>query len=204
MNFKKSLENRIHGWLPSTPTLPRRQTNTIGLQNTKKPFNPLPPIVENKFQLNVGILIGFGIGLIAIGFAGALFTNITFSEAQRFLSPDNLPPNNIFRHLIDQMSFYLAVGVGGIFVAILGALSLRSQAFREAFAYKEKHFIGNFLFGFGSGLIVFAFRFLFLYLFAASYPFLNQGYMQLEFFAGFLVVGACLLILGTRSWRRNK
>jgi hypothetical protein len=204
MTIRKSLGNRIRGWLPTTPTLPRRQTNAPLLHNTKIPFPPPPQMVENKFQLNVGILIGFGIGLLVIGFAGALFTNLTYSEVQRLVSPDSLPPNNVFRHLIDQASLYLAMGVGGIFVAVLGALSVRSQTFRAAFVNKEKHFLGNFLFGFGSGLIVLSFRFLFLYFLAPNDPVLNHGYTQLEFFAGLLVVGACLLATGIMSWKRKK
>lgn len=204
MTIRKSLGNRIRGWLPTTPTLPRRQTSTIVFQNAKNPFNPLPPMIENKFQLNVGILIGFGIGLLVIGFAGALFTNLTYGEVQRLLSPDSLPPNNVFRHLIDQTSLYLAMGVGGIFVAVLGALSLRSQTFREAFVNKEKHFLGNFLFGLGSGLIVLSFRFLFLYFLAPNDQILNNGYIQLESFAGLLLVGACLFATGIMSWKRKK
>jgi hypothetical protein len=203
MNVKKSLENRVRGWLPTTPTLPRRQTSAPLLQNTKIPFPPPPQMFENKFQRNVGILIGFGIGLLVIGFAGALFTYLTYGEVQRLVSPDSLPPNNVFRHLIDQTSLYLAMGVGGIFVAILGALSLRSQSFREAFVNKEKHFLGNFLFGFGSGLIILSFRFLFIYLLAPNDSILNHGYSQLEFFAGLLVVGASLFATGIMSWKRK-
>jgi hypothetical protein len=206
MKQKETLENRIRGWLPSTPTLPRQLNSTPVLQNTKTPI-PLPPppqMFENRFQRNVGILIGFGIGLLAIGFAGALFTNLTYGEVQRLLSPDSLPPNNVFRHLIDQTSIYLAMGVEGIFVAVLGALSLRSQSFREAFVNKEKHFLGNFLFGFGNGLIFISFRFLFLYFLAPNDPILNHGYIQLELFAGYLGVGSCLFATGIRSWKRKK
>lgn len=204
MNVRKSLASRIRGWLPSTPSLPRRQASITVLEKTKTQFNPLSPMFENRFQRNVGILIGFGVGLLVIGFAGALFTNLTYGEVQRLVSPDSLPPNNVFRHLIDQTSLYLSMGVGGIFVAVLGSISLRSQSFREAFVNKEKHFLGNFLFGFGSGLIVLSFRSLFLYLLAPNDPILNHGYIQLEFFAGLLVVGACLFTTGIMSWKRKK
>jgi hypothetical protein len=83
MKRQKNLANRIRGWLPSTPTLPRSQKTTIALQNIKALANPLPPLLENKFQRSVGILIGFGIGLLLIGFGGASMayqTTLKFKE----------------------------------------------------------------------------------------------------------------------------
>jgi hypothetical protein len=110
----------------------------------------------------------------------------------------------LLRDLFDQTAFYLAIAMGGIFVSVMGAISLRGQALREAFINKEKHFLGNFLFGFGSGLIVLSFRFLFLYLLAPNDAILNHGYINLEIFTGILVVGACLFSAGIMSWRRKK
>jgi uncharacterized membrane protein len=201
MNSKKSLENRIRGWLPTTPTLPRRQTRTPILQNPERTFYPPPPPFENKLQRDTGIFIGFGIGMFLIGLVGALFTNLTYGEVQRFVSYDGLGPNNIFGQLIDQTALLLAVAVGGIFFSVLGVIFLKSQTFKEAYVNKEKHFLGNFLFGFGGGLIILSFRFLFLFLLTPNVPLLSQGYSQLEFFIGIFAVGTCLFATGIKSWK---
>jgi hypothetical protein len=205
MNAKKYLETRIRGWLPTNPTLSHQHQKTTTLKNTEVLANPLPTLFEKKFQRNTGILIGFGIGLLALGFGGAALNHHTYVEVQRVLSYQGIGTDNyLFRDLLDQTAFYLSLATGGIFLTVLGAISPKTQIFREATLNNAKHPIGNFLFGFGSGLTIISFRSLFLYLLAPNDPILNYDNYQLKVFAGFFVVGACLFATGILSWRRKK
>ena len=202
MNVKKSLGNRIRGWLPNTPKLPQYQTPQLKITPTKNLANPLPPVLEIKFQRSVGIFIGFGVGLMVLGFGAALMTNLTYNDVARFF--DSATDNYIFRDMLDRISFYLALGVGGIFFAVLGALSLKSSLFRKPFQSREKNFWGNFMFGLGVGAMVISFRPLFLYLLAPTDPVLNHGYIQLWVFALLLIAGAILFTGVLLSWKTKK
>jgi hypothetical protein len=86
MKRKRTIENRIRGWFPSTPTLPQHPNRAPRLEHAKTLANPLPPILENKFQRNGGIVIGLGIGLLLIGSVGALIASQTYSEVKTFFS----------------------------------------------------------------------------------------------------------------------
>ena len=198
MNTKKT-QARIRGWFPSTPTLPQEKNGIGKMGLNKTTANPLPPPMESKFQRGVGILIGFGIGLTALGFGAALTTNMAYNEALKVLSNLGIIAESyLFRNLLDQTAFYLAVGVMGVFVIVLGAVSLRTQIFRQASIYKEKHFFGNFAFGFGIGLILFGLRYLFLFLLIPDAATPTHDF-RLATFAAFFVVGVVLFASGILS-----
>jgi hypothetical protein len=202
---KQSLQNRIRGWFPSTPTLPQQKTSLPKLQNNVAVVNQFPAAIELKYQRWIGILLGFGIGLLILGFGAAFTSNLTYNQFARVLSSEGIGTDTyFFRDLLDNISFYLAMGVGGIFMMALGALSLKSQRLRGAMANSQGHLFGNFLFGFGAGLIVISFRFLFLSLLAPNDVVLNHDFIQLKFFVGFLVIGSALFSGGVLSWSRKK
>jgi hypothetical protein len=209
MKAKQSLQNKIRGWFPRTPTLPQQRNNLPKPQNNRVVVNHFPLAIEIKNQRWLGILIGLGIGLATLGFGAALTSNLTYNQFARVLSSEGIGTDTyFFRGLLDQIAFYLAMGTGGILTVALGALAIKNQRFNqaisEAMVGKEKHFLGNFLFGFGFGLLIYSFRFLFLYLLAPTDPILNHDFLQLKFFVGSLVVGASLFTVGILSWRQKK
>ncbi len=57
---------------------------------------PLPPLMELKFQRETGIMIGFAIGLIALGFGAAFTTNLSYNEFARALSYQGITTDTYF------------------------------------------------------------------------------------------------------------
>jgi hypothetical protein len=86
---------------------------------------------------------------------------------------------------------------------IIGLLSSKSNIFREAYYNKEKHFLGNFLFGFGFGLIILSFIRVFLYLLAPNNVIINRN-LELILFTGFFSVGIVLFAAGIMSWKQKQ
>jgi hypothetical protein len=195
MNAKKSLESRIRGWFPSTPNLPHQQDRTPRLQNTKAVANPLPPLLENKFQRNGGIVIGMGIGLLLIGAVGALITSQTYGEVKTFLSYDGVTNNYVLNDLIQQITIYLTIIVAGAVAVFWGGLALRSKFFREVSLNKGPNArLGNGLIGGGGALALFSFRSLFSY-------FLTSKFIELELFIPMFIIGAVLVGCGFLALR---
>ncbi|MCW4000195.1 MAG: hypothetical protein NWE93_08140 [Candidatus Bathyarchaeota archaeon] len=177
------------------------------MQNALAVVNPLPAAMESKYQRDAGIVIGFGIGLIALGFGAALISSINYSHFAEALSWQGIViDNRLFRDLLDNIALFLSMGVGGILMAVMGAVSIKSQRFRNSMAegMMRKNFVGNFLFGCGFGVIAISFRFLFLYLLAPTDLSLNYDYLQLKMFGGFFAVGLTMFTVGILSWRRKK
>lgn len=169
---------------------------------------PPPTDFENKFQRNVGMSIGFGMGLAVICFIAALFEYSNYSDLSRLLSIQGVesqgyPTRDLLKNALSNTAFYMAFGVGGSLMAIIGLLSSRSNIFREAYYNKEKHHLGNFLFGFGFGLIILSLRYAFLYLLAPNNVIINQN-LELMLFTGLFSVGLVLFSAGIMSWKRNR
>jgi hypothetical protein len=170
---------------------------------------PPPPDFENKFQRSVGIMIGFGIGLAVICFVAALFEYSHYSDISRILSNGGIESQgylakDLVRNTLSNTAFFLAFGVGGILTTIIGLLSSGSNIFREALYYnRDKHFLGNFLFGVGFALIILSLRHVFLYLLAQNIVIINQNF-ELNLFAGLFSVGIILFGIGMISWRLNR
>ena len=168
---------------------------------------PPPPDFENKFQRSVGIMIGFGIGLAVICFVAALFEYSHYSDISRILSNGGIESQgylarDLLKNTLSNTAFYLAFGVGGILTTIIGLLSSKSNIFREALYNKDKHFLGNFLFGFGFGLIILSLIHVFLYLLAPNNVVINQN-LELILFTGLFSVGIVLFAVGILSWKLN-
>ena len=120
---------------------------------------PPPPDFENKFQRSVGIMIGFDFGLALICFVAAQFEYSNYIDISKLLSYESVESQSylardLLKNTLNFTAYYLAFGVAGTLMTIFGLLSSRSNIFREAYYNKEKHFLGNFLFGFGFGLII--------------------------------------------------
>ena len=166
---------------------------------------PPPPDFENKFQRSVGIMIGFGIGLAVISFVAAQFEYSNYIDISKFLSYEGVESQgylarDLVKNTLSFTAFYLAFGVGGILTTIIGLLYSRSNIFREAYYNKEKHFLGNFLFGIGFGLIILSLMNGFLYLLAPNNVIINRN-LELTLFAGFFSVGIVLFAAGILSWK---
>jgi hypothetical protein len=204
MNTKKSLANRIKGWFPATPTLPQNQKTSLPLQNAKTLVKPLPPLLENKFQRNGGIIIGMGVGLLMIGSIGASFSYQTYSQVARFLTSNGEDINNyVLRDMLELTAIYLTIIIMGIYAVVFGLLALRSQFFREITLNKGPYSrLGGGLIGGGGALFLGSFRNLFTYLLAIRDPRINN--LELQLFAIFFLVGAFLMISGFLAWRKKK
>jgi hypothetical protein len=168
---------------------------------------PPPPDFENKFQRNVGIMIGFGIGLAVICFAAALFEYGNYNDISRFLSEQGVEAQNyltrdLMRNTFNNTAFYLAFGVAGIFSIIIGLLSWKSNTFKEAY-YNTKNFLGNFLFGVGFGLVILSLIYFFRYLLAPNNGIINRN-LELNLFTGLFSVGIVLFAIGIISWKYNR
>ena len=206
MNVKKNLESLIRGWLPRAPTSPQHNSRTTVLQNNRRLANPLPPLLEAKFQRSNGAVIGLGLGLLLIGLGGALIASSTFSEVKTFFSYTAVDPNNyLYRHLIDGIALFLTIAVAGSFLVLFGGISIKSQSFRNLTQDRDPLTrLGNFLFGSGIGITSLSFHNLFTYLLAPNDPVVNHNNFQLDLFSAFFILGASLAIAGLMVWRRKK
>lgn len=196
MNVKKSFGNRIRGWFPSTPNLPHQQDRAPALQNAKAMANPLPPMLESKFQRDGGIVIGLGMGLLLIGTVGALIASQTYGEVRTFLSYDGVSANNyVLNDLIQQITIYLTIIVAGAVAVFWGGLGLKSKTFREMSLNKTMHArLGNGLIGGGGAMALFSIRSLFSYI-------LTSRFIELELFIPMFIIGAVLVGIGFLALR---
>jgi hypothetical protein len=101
---------------------------------------PDVPIISNrKLQLDSGILVGLGAGLVLVGFLGWLSVNSTYGTLENFFSAGGLDPNYyLFNRLIDQMAIYLSLMSIGAYAPLLGALILKSRAAKRLFTVKVR------------------------------------------------------------------
>jgi hypothetical protein len=193
MNPIKYLENRVRGWLPKEPTLPRPQRRSPVSEHAKVPAKLDVPIISNRrLHLNSGIFIGLGTGLILTGFLGWLSANNTYGALQNFFLYGGLDPNNyyLFNRLIDQMAIYLTLMSVGAYALLFGALILKSRAAQRLFYRKGPHYhLGGGLVGGGGALTLISTRNLFVYI-------LTSDYSELQFFFVFFITGVFLSACG--------
>jgi len=168
-------------------------------EHTKVPAKPdVTMIPDRRLQLNSGIIIGLGAGLILAGFLGWLSVNNTYGTLENFFSAGGLDPSYyLFRNLIDQMAIYLTLMSAGAYALLFGALILRSRAARRLFYRKGPHYhLGGGLMGGGGASALTSMRFLFVYI-------LTSDYLQLQFFFVFFIVGVFLLACGIFALNRG-
>jgi hypothetical protein len=192
MNPLRYLENRIRGWLPKAPTSPHPQRkNAIG-EHLKLPAKPdVTTIPDRRLQLNSGILIGLGAGLILVGFLGWLTVNSTYKTLQNFFSAGGLDANYfLFKNLLDQMAAYLTVIAAGAYGLLFGTITLKSSAAKRFFSRKGPYYrLGGGLMGGGGTLAIFSQHSLFSYI-------LTSDYVQLQIFSALFLIGVSLLACG--------
>ena len=200
MNPIKYLENRVRGWLPKEPALPRPQRRSPVSEHAKVPAKPDVPMVPNRrLQLNSGIFIGLGAGLVLAGFLGWLSANNTYGALQNFFLYGGLDPNSyyLFNRLIDQMAIYLTLMSVGAYALLFGAFILKSRAAQRFLYRKGPHYhLGGGLMGGGGASVFSSLRFLFVYLFTSDY-------LQLQFFLVFFAAGVFLVACGIFALSRG-
>jgi hypothetical protein len=200
MNLLRYLENRIKGWLPKEPTLPHHQKRGAVSEHAKVRAKPdVTMMLDRRFQLNSGIIIGLGVGLILVGFIGWLSVNYTYETLKSFFSAGGLDPNYyLFRNLIDQTAIYLTLMSTGGVALLWGGLISKSSAARRLFSSKGPYYqLGGGLTGGGGALALSSMRFLFIYILASDY-------LGLEFFFVFSTVGVLLLACGILTLRQSE
>ena len=201
MKQKRTIANRIRGWLPKEPTLPHPRRKGPVSEHTKVPAKPeITAIPDRRLQLSNGLILGLGIGLILIGFVGWLSVNSTYGALEKFFLAGGLDPNSyyLFNRLIDQMAIYLTLMSIGAYALLCGALILRSRAARSLFYSKGPHYrLGGGLMGGGGALALSSMNFLFKYI-------LTSDYFELQFFFAFFLVGIFLLACGILALSRGK
>ena len=209
MNAKKSLQNRIRGWLPSTPKLSQVQPRTPLLKNLKDVANSLPPMLEKKYQRNINITIGIGLGVLLIGSAGALIAYINYNDLLNLLNSNeinlNQVSNTLFRNLLNQIALYMTLVVLGI-VSIIGAiLGLKIKFFKEIWLNKRPYIQeGNILASIGASFVMLSFSNLLQYLLYLNILTSTHNYINLNLSVIFVGIGACLITAGVVAWSRTK
>lgn len=203
MEIKETLK-KVRGWFPSTPRVTDNQKATALLQNVKAESKPLPPVLENKFQRNGGLIIGIGLGVLMIGSIGAQLSYQSYSEVARLISYTSVSPDNyVLRHMLELTAVFLSITVTGVFAAVSGFLILRSNFSREITLNKGPYWrLGGGLIGGGGALALGSFHNLFSYLLAINNPRIN--YLNLQLFVVFFLIGTSLIILGVLAWRKKK
>ena len=201
MNPLKRLENRIRGWLPKTPALPKPQRKgPISEQHTKVPAKPdVISTFDRRMQLSNGLALGLGIALILVGFAGWFSVNDTYTKLTKFFVAGGLDLNYyLFRDLINQMAFYLTLMSIGAFTLLLGTLAMKNRTAKRLFFPKGPNYrlVGG-LMGGGGALALGSLPFLFKYLLLASNSF------ELQLFLIFFTVGTVVWICGVLVSHRD-
>jgi hypothetical protein len=199
MNLKKYLEKRIRGWLPKEPTLPHPQRRGPVSEHAKIPTKPdVTMMPDRKLQLNSGIIIGLGIGLILVGFLGWLSVNYTYGILKNFFSASGIDPSTyfLFGDLTNQIASYLTLMSIGVYALLFGALILRSRAVRRLFSSKgTRGPVGGGLMGGGCALALISTRNLFVYI-------LTSDYLELQLFFAFFLIGVIILACGILTLRQ--
>jgi hypothetical protein len=209
MTSKKSLENRIRGWLPTTPKLPQVQPRTPMLKSLSAvTYPPPPPMSDKKYQQNIGMVIGLGIGILIVGSAGALFAYINYNDLLNLLNSNGINPNHlpntVFRDLLDQISVYLLLVVLSIVAILWGILGLKNKFFREIWLNNRPYVMeGNILANSGAILVLFSFGIIFRYLLYSNNALIHNS-INLWLPGVFIYIGACLIVAGIAAWSRTK
>ena len=197
MKQKRTLRNRIRGWLPKTPALPKPQRKgPISEQHTKVSAKPdVTSAFDRRMQLSHGLALGLGIALILVGFAGWFSVNDTYTKLTKFFVAGGLDLNYyLFRDLINQMAFYLTLMSIGAFTLLLGTLAMKNRTAKRLFFPKGPNYrlVGGLM-----ALALGSLQFLFKYLLLASNSF------ELQLFLIFFTVGTVVWICGVLVSHRD-
>lgn len=120
MNVKKSLENRVRGWLPKEPSTPKYQKMGIIKENFRaqpKPETKMLPEMRSQI-LNIGVVVGIGITLVVIGLAGWSMSTLEYN--QWTFNLQNAHTFYPIRDLLLQISIFLTLAVVGAVGTFLG------------------------------------------------------------------------------------
>ncbi len=209
MKSKKTLKNRIRGWLPTTPTLPQLKTkptkirSTIDLKLQSRLPPPPPPSPETKYQRTGGLAIGLCLGVLLVGAFGAYASYQSYTDVLKVLNYAGLETEiYVLRDVLDQTAVYLAMVLMGVYGVVYGALALRSRRFREiSFNMGPYSRLGSGLMS-GGGVLAFgSFRNLFIVLLGAHDARSNS--IELQIFVTFFVIGVILMALGVVAYTRK-
>ena len=173
MNFKKSNENRIRGWLPKEPTLPGKYSRKI--PDFKKTNVQDKPTNELSFDTILNILVG--VLLILIG-AVTVF-NIDGTLAALQLAAMFVPVL-----LLTGYFFGFWIGVVGIVLAIVFIVTRILATRKIPLAFVAKNLNKRHLLPYGAAAI----------LFFSTYLVLNAG-IQFAFAIPITLIGSGILVL---------
>jgi hypothetical protein len=116
MNIKKSLHNRIKGWLPKTPSVPK-QPSAPSFKRTEisneKPLMDKSFPAESSTNLVNGIMIGGSIAILLIGLSLWSSLNSSYWSQRNFLIFSGLDASDIEHVLINNVG-YIAVCAGAV------------------------------------------------------------------------------------------
>jgi hypothetical protein len=171
MNLKKSLENRIRGWFPKTPNLPKQPlTPRIERQAKNQQTQMLFAVDKSKIKENVWFLKGAGFVAVVVGLLTAMYTYFLYDEELRALDFGKIPVNNpLFSELPGLIAGCLIIAAAGGIAGSLGYLIDKNQSAKEFF-YRARPFRdrGNKLFKMGVALSLYALFLLSSYLTSAD------------------------------------
>jgi hypothetical protein len=146
---------------------------------------PPPPDLENKFQRNIGLLIGLGLGLLLLGFFGLMISNQNYNDIARYVNYEGTRNGNwLFRDLTRQIAIFSTFTITGAIAIFWGWLKLRSKSARQQLLHADP--LRNGLIGGGGALAFFSLQFLFMYL-------LTGDSFQLWLFLTSCIVGVVLV-----------
>jgi hypothetical protein len=124
---------------------------------------PPPPDLENKFQRNIGILIGLGLGLLLLGFFGLMISNQNYNDVARYVNYEGTRNGNwLFRDLTRQIAIFSTFTITGAIAIFWGWLKL-SKSDRQQLS--QNYPIRNMMRG-GGGAIAFFFSSILFYVHA--------------------------------------
>ncbi len=196
MNLRKSLENRIRGWLPKEPKLPNPERRGTVSEHSKPPAKlDVTTIPERRLQFGKGIVIGLGLSLTLIGLFGWLSTSRTYETLKNIFLASGIDPNSyyLFIDLIDVIALYLMLMTTGMVALILGFMPKLPRIFYTQGPHAR---LGNGLIGGGGALAFFSLRSFFVYM-------LSSDFFELEFFTAMFSVGILLIVFGILALRRK-
>jgi hypothetical protein len=146
---------------------------------------PPPPDLENKFQRNIGILIGLGLGLLLLGFFGLMISNQNYDAVARYVNYEGTRNGSwLFRDLTRQIAIFSTFPITGAIAIFWGWLKLRSKSARQQLS--QNYPIRNMMIGGGGAIAFFSLQFFFMYL-------LTGDNIQLWLFLPAFIVGVAVV-----------
>jgi hypothetical protein len=194
MNPKKYLK-RIRGWLPKEPSPPLPKSKEPFGENSKPPAKLGGAVApEPRLQLSKGIVIGLGLALVLIGFAGYLYASRTYETLKDFFIESGLDTNYyLFNDLVNEMAAFLALTTAGAIALVLGGIMLKRR--RSSRQGPHDHAAGG-LIGGGGALALGSLQPFFRYI-------LTSDFFMLELSAGLLLAGLIVIVSGVWAWTRK-